>query len=563
MYKHIHRLTSPGSYGWKFEIIVRGKRTTVNFNDSTYGSAEASLTAAQKYRDANVELLKKPTIHFNASVNNNTGVIGCCIERVNKGGKIVSVRWSATYSVGKTKHSFSILKWGYENAYKKARNCRAKEVLDDSLPNNAPAPQPWLVEWLKINDPKQIKGKNMNITKVIASVLVLPVWKVFDTMVNAYATASSGESATLQFNDSKVDFIGSVGQSSTMSMLSNTSVIIPILILFIMWRKELTALLKGSLKFALIGTFVAASIVPNVSDAYYSKQDWAEVFNVLPNHSAFIIPAVGDTKESQKQFESESFLAEKKVGSKRIQIPHVKLINSGTLADYWVPSAILILLDRTPYVVMWDKAGAQDQQMCVESQDSIEICFDVSIGANVTEEDAAKYLYWFGTEAVTGGSEDEKNFPSKLNGKSLSTVMDTRVFSRIHAAYFVEFSKYAFVDLLTHKDEILLTVEKNMIAEYKKMGITIEYVGIASQFRFDKVLQGAITNMMAAKYNSMAALSKLEAAKVDRYVAETDIMVSKSLPYKNWDGKTFPNVPQVVVGTDSIVAWFKELFNVQ
>ena len=123
----------------------------------------------------------------------------------------------------------------------------------------------------------------------------------------------------------------------------------------------------------------------------------------------------------------------------------------------------MVLLDRTPYVVRWTKAQTQEspvnQEMCVESEDSIEVCFDVSIGANVTEEDAARYLYWFGTEPATQGNENERNFPSLLNGKSLPNVMNTRVHSRIQAAYFVEFSKYPFTQMLAKKGDILKAVE--------------------------------------------------------------------------------------------------------
>jgi hypothetical protein len=124
----------------------------------------------------------------------------------------------------------------------------------------------------------------------------------------------------------------------------------------------------------------------------------------------------------------------------------------------------------------------------------------------------------------------------------------------------VQFSKYPFSELLKHKSEILTTVEQEMKAEYKKMGITIEYVGIASQFRFsNKDIQNAINNVVAASYNQQAAEAKLAAAKVDRYIAETAIMQAKVEPYKKWDGKSFPNVPQFMISNDSILSWFKNI----
>jgi hypothetical protein len=328
-----------------------------------------------------------------------------------------------------------------------------------------------------------------------------------------------------------------------------------LLLAALIWRKNIKQLF-------LSGLCAMVLLAPSPdANAYYSKSDWAEVYNVLPNHSAFMIPAVGDTS-TQKQFETEAFLNEKKVGAKRIQIPHVVMKNTG-LIDAYVPGAVLVLLDRTPYVVTWTKdatpGSPSNQEMCIESQDSIEICFNASIGANVTEEDAAKYLYWFGTEPPTG-NDDERKYPSMLSGKSLPEVVNNRVYQRIHSEYSVEFSKYPLSELLTHKADVIKAVEKRIITEYKAMGITIEYVGIASQFRYtSKEVQGSINTLVASAYASKAANARLDAAKVDRFEAETQIMLNQSAPYAKWDGKSFPTLPGTIVGMDSIMDWAKSI----
>lgn len=405
--------------------------------------------------------------------------------------------------------------------------------------------------------------------KLILSAILIVGWKYLSAFLAATGTVNAGSVAALQFENSDAAFTKSmVGMEFFKSMSSGASFGVLLAILVVIWWKELTGAFKQSSNDVLKLIIAAVIAVPLSmayspdANAYYSKQDWAEWYNVLPNHSAFLIPSTGDTKDAQKQFESESFLNEKKVGSKRIQIPHVILKNSGVV-DAYVPGAILILLDRTPYVVHWEKEVTKEsptnQEMCVESQDSIQICFDVSIGANVLEEDAAKYLYWFGVEPATG-SDDERNFPSMLQGKSLQNVMNTRVFARIHAAYFVEFSKFTFLDALAHKGEILKDVETQMIAEYKKMGISIEYVGIASEFRFDTKLQDSITNLQISKYDQQAAEAKLAAAKVERYKAETEVMLAQTEPYKKWNGQ-LPNLPSVMVSSDAILGWFKSAFS--
>lgn len=299
------------------------------------------------------------------------------------------------------------------------------------------------------------------------------------------------------------------------------------------------------------------------ANAYYSKQDWAEWVNVLPQHSAFLIPQVGDNKSSQKQFESETFLNEKKVGSKRIQIPHAKLQNTGALFDAYVPTALLVLVNRTPYVVTWSKDVTKEsptnQETCVESQDSIRMCFDVSIGANITEEDAAKYLYWFGTEPSLNGSPDERNYPSVLYGKELSTVLNTRVYARCKAAYFAEFSQYPFREALKHKGEILKKVEKEIINDYSKMGITIEYLGIGSDIRLDSELQKAIDTNIIAQYRAETANNTLEQAKVDRFIVETEVIKSKAAPYNaitKWNGQ-LPDLPSTFISSDAIIQWLR------
>lgn len=405
------------------------------------------------------------------------------------------------------------------------------------------------------------------ILKAIFSLLLLSIWKYAGIYTSAMGSAEAGAVAVKQFDDGIANYATTITQMEFFKSMSggfSTSIIF--LIIIGLWWSEIMALFKSKDKLlTVLGLILAGNvIIPNDAFAYYSKQDWAENVNVLPNHSAFLIPATGDTKDSQKQFESEAFLNDKKVGAKRIQIPHVVMKNSG-IVDYYVPGAILVLLDRTPYVVNWTKTSTPEsptnQEVCVESADSIQVCFDVSIGANVLEEDAAKYLYWFGVEPSTDGNADERNFPSVLNGKSLQNVMNTRVHSRIKSAYFTEFAKHPFKEMLAKKSEILKDVEAQMIAEYKKMGITIEYIGISSDLRLDPKLQQSINDLVISQYAKEAAAFRLEALKTDRYEAETTVLLAQAEPYKRWDGK-LPSLPQWMISSDKISDWIGQLTGV-
>ena len=78
---------------------------------------------------------------------------------------------------------------------------------------------------------------------------------------------------------------------------------------------------------------------------------------MLPNESAFFVPDVGDTRNTQVAFGTEAYYAANKIASKRFVVPHVKLDNSALLGDYYVPSGRLIIVSRKPYAREWTQAA--------------------------------------------------------------------------------------------------------------------------------------------------------------------------------------------------------------
>ena len=68
--------------------------------------------------------------------------------------------------------------------------------------------------------------------------------------------------------------------------------------------------------------------------------------------------------------------------------------------------------------------------------------FESRIAAMIREEDAAKYLYWFGTQTVAVNSQDPaQNFASVSYGKSLREVCDTVVRGYVQSALSNEFMR--------------------------------------------------------------------------------------------------------------------------
>jgi hypothetical protein len=99
---------------------------------------------------------------------------------------------------------------------------------------------------------------------------------------------------------------------------------------------------KPAMKLIAAITAAAVLLVAPVwsARAYYDKQDFAEVYFILPNESAFFIPDAGANRDTQTQFGSEEYLKANKIPAKRFQIPHAKLSGSSYSfwSDFYVPT---------------------------------------------------------------------------------------------------------------------------------------------------------------------------------------------------------------------------------
>ena len=76
--------------------------------------------------------------------------------------------------------------------------------------------------------------------------------------------------------------------------------------------------------------------------------DTPEFITIEPSQTAFLVPLVGDSS-NQASFESEEMLAQAKVATKEIQIPHrwVQTGRRGYQGEYRA-SATLIIVERKP-----------------------------------------------------------------------------------------------------------------------------------------------------------------------------------------------------------------------
>ena len=379
------------------------------------------------------------------------------------------------------------------------------------------------------------------VLRIAVSVLWYAICSAANTMFKALYQLQVGETAVTQLEDSNAAFV-------QMKMLMSANRIGAIVFLVFMlglifvWKSYIKKLHDNAAKFCVGVTLLLFAMGYSTSaHAYYDKTDRAEWVNIEANQSAFLIPAVGANKTSQKQFGSIEYLSDNKVASKRVLIPHVKADNTALIGDFYVPAATLYLVDRTPYTREWvndtDRGTSTKKEgFHFESADSINIRTGITISASVSEEDAAKFFYWFGTASIQNSQKPEDVFASTKYGKSLADVMDTVVRAKVQQVMAKEFAKRSFLKGIQEKAAIIDVVEATVKDEFAKKGITIAFVGYAEELSFDPRIQKALDDSVIAAVQYANKDAMLAVVEINRKNAEIDIVRAQAKAIGNWNG---------------------------
>ena len=334
------------------------------------------------------------------------------------------------------------------------------------------------------------------------------------------------------------------------------------LALLLIWAGPLTRYVKGrsgpgvSLLMVL---FLAVG--GSQCHAYYDKVDQEEWVTIKANQTAFLVPQLGDNKKTQGTFDSAAYLTETKIAEKRIMIPHMLLTKKGIWnTNMYIPSAVLYVVTREPFVRMWTKdsdrgTSAKNEGFFLESAESLNIDFGVSVGAHIEITDAAKYLFNFGTVPVQG---ENSEFPSIVHARPLSEVMDTVVHQRVQTLLAKEFGSRTLDKCISEKVLAMENAEKQAKAEYATLGITIDYIGFATQLNLEPTIQAAINKVYIAKQDAAAAESQL--ATVPARAAMAQVMVTEGMAtaVTKWDGRI--NLPNFVVVPTGLLENLQGLF---
>ena len=264
----------------------------------------------------------------------------------------------------------------------------------------------------------------------------------------------------------------------------------------------------------IVSLAAAALVAVTVLSACGEPYETPQVDTVGPNETAFLVPYDAATS-SQTQTYSEDYLNQHKVVAKQIIIP-TRRVQTGwgafrSFQGKLVPTAILIKVDRTPAVRAWvqtpDKGtSAKDESITVESVEGIGFRVGVNASASISEQDAAKFLYYFA-------------------GKQLSDVMDQQVREYVQNQLFLDFSTNKLQDDINNKKSIFGKAEAATQQFFAEKGVTIDYVGGADEFTYvnpeiQKSIDTVFQNQKLKDANDAKAAAQKVQNDIDNGVAE-------------------------------------------
>jgi hypothetical protein len=253
----------------------------------------------------------------------------------------------------------------------------------------------------------------------------------------------------------------------------------------------------------------------------YDKPEFVEIDT---SETGFLIPLEGDGTQ-QAKFQSEDYLKERKVATKRVQITH-RWLQEGrwTTEGHWIPLVRLVKVNRSPITREWIttqapssigqalRGAGHDQAIWIESADSVGFSMGFTCTAFIPESEAARFLYWY---------------PSG----SLAQVIDTEVRGRVQQVAAEVAAKYPLDLLRAKKQEIADAVKSDVTAFFANRGVTITTIGMFGGMTYENPeIQKSIDDTFIAQQLKVVAEAKFQAQKKenDRIELEANAMAEKA-----------------------------------
>ncbi|MCX6795583.1 MAG: hypothetical protein NT165_02575 [Candidatus Falkowbacteria bacterium] len=208
------------------------------------------------------------------------------------------------------------------------------------------------------------------------------------------------------------------------------------------------------------------------------------------------------TKTDQKKLKSIEYLEQNKVAAKRVYIPTI-WHETGRWADdgKWIPTMEVIIVNRSPVTREWTKdpstgTSQTQQQITVESSNSIGFSTGITVTASVPEEDASKFLYWY-------------------SGKSIAEVLDNNVRSFVADFLTSEFGKRELTACQKERAAVFTLMKDATRKWFSERGLRIDNIGASGEFTYlNEEIQNAINlEFIAEKKNDAAGKEVLAAQK--------------------------------------------------
>ncbi len=259
---------------------------------------------------------------------------------------------------------------------------------------------------------------------------------------------------------------------------------------------------------------VALVVLPALLGGCMKAYDKPEYVEIDTSETGFLIPLEGDGTQ-QAKFQSEDYLKQRKVAAKRVQILH-RWSQEGRMANngHWIAMVRLVKVNRSPITRDWmsgndGQAGNRrpsqsDKAIWIESADSVGFSMGFNCTAFISEDDAAKFLYWY---------------PSG----SLAEVMDREIRGRIQQVAAEVAAKYPLDTLRSKKQEISDAVKKDVTNFFSSRGITVTTVGMFGGMTYENpAIQKSIDETFIAQQLKVVSEAKFEAQKKENERVELE-----------------------------------------
>jgi hypothetical protein len=407
------------------------------------------------------------------------------------------------------------------------------------------------------------------IGRIVGTVVTTLIYGWAMRAYSPQATLMTGEAASRQLDNTDAGYSTAVYTMSFFSAIGTLMTLVFVGVLAWIWYKPVrNAIRRVAPALALLLAAGGALLLgTSEGQAFFEKVDRTEIYPILPNQSAFWIPEVGAVKDKQVQIDSEAFLNENKVQLNRFQVPHQKLTGSAGNSvfsgwDYYVPAGRLIIVDRTPFSREWVDSSdrgtsAKKEGFPCQSKEGLNVTVGVALGASVSQANAAKYLFRFGVlpqrGEVRGTADSVENdgriiFQSVYYSRSVQNVMDDFGRKKILELICDQITSRTFDKVNEDAKLIKDTAAKQIVDFFAGYGITIDFMGWADTFSFDKDVQDAVNRLYIAKQDEEIGRRLQPYTEVIKALAQAQ--AQRSFGDKT-DGRlptTFFGMPPEVVG---------------